>query len=98
MRYHDDNEMCVSILKNINLGTAQDLSSHKGLSSWKVNKCLELLQKNSLIKNEKNMQIYKITEKGTQYLNSYNKIIELLCLNQKKEKRPQHSISQTIGF
>jgi len=78
MRYHDDNEMCVSILKNINLGTAQDLSSHIGLSSWKVNRCLELLQKNLLIKNEENAQVYKITEKGTKYLNSYDKIIELL--------------------
>ena len=93
MRYHDDNEICISILQDINLGIAQDLSNHKGLSSWKVNKCLELLQKNSLIKNERNMQIYEITEKGAQYLNSYNKIIELLCLNQKKEKRLEHSIS-----
>lgn len=93
MRYHDDNEICISILQDINLGIAQDLSNHKGLSSWKVNKCLELLQKNSLIKNEKNMQIYKITEKGTHYLSSYNKIIELLCLNQKKRSYTQHSIS-----
>jgi predicted transcriptional regulator len=87
MRYHDENEMCVSVLKNINLGDAQNLSSHTGLSSWKLNRCLELLQKNSLIKNEENTQVYKITEKGVQYLNSYNKIIELLC--RKPEKREE---------
>ena len=87
MRYHDDNEMCVSVLKNINLGTVQNLSSHTGLSSWKLNRCLELLQKNSLIKNEEDTQIYKITEKGVQYLISYNKIIELLC--RKPEKREE---------
>lgn len=87
MRYHGDNEMCVSILKNINLGDVQNLSSHTGLSSWKLNRCLELLQKNSLIKNEENTQVYKITEKGVQYLNSYNKIIELLC--RKPEKREE---------
>ena len=86
MRYHGDNEMCVSILKNINLGTVQDLSSHTGLSSWKLNKCLELLQKNLLIKNEENTQKYKITEKGIQYLISYNKIIELLSCKLKKEE------------
>ena len=79
--------MCVSILKNINLGDVQNLSSHTGLSSWKLNRCLELLQKNSLIKNEENTQVYKITEKGVQYLNSYNKIIELLC--RKPEKREE---------
>jgi len=87
VRYHGDNEMCVSILKNINLGDVQNLSSHTGLSSWKLNRCLELLQKNSLIKNEENTQVYKITEKGVQYLNSYNKIIELLC--RKPEKREE---------
>ena len=86
MRYHDDNEMCVSVLKNINLETVQNLSSHTGLSSWKLNRCLELLQKNSLIKNEENAQIYKITEKGTQYLNSYNKIIELLSCKLNREE------------
>ena len=86
MRYHGENEMCVSILKNINLGAVQDLSSHTGLPSWKLNKCLELLQKNSLIKNEENTQTYKITEKGEQYLISYNKIIELLSCKLKKEE------------
>lgn len=86
MRYHGNNEMCISILKNINLGPVQDLSSHIGLPSWKLNKCLELLQKNSLIKNEENTQTYKITEKGVQYLISYNKIIELLSCKLKKEE------------
>jgi len=57
------------------------------LSSWKINRCLELLQKKSLIKNEENTQVYKITEKGIQYLNSYNKIIELLsCKLGKREE------------
>ena len=87
MRYHDDNEMCVNILKNINLGTVQDLSSHTGLSSWKLNKCLELLQKNLLIKNDGTARGYMITEKGIQYLKSYNKIIELLSF--KLEKREE---------
>ena len=86
MRYYDDTEMCVSILKSINLGTVQDLFSHTGLSSWKLNKCLELLQKNLLIKNEENTQKYKITEKGVEYLTSYNKIIELLSYKLKKEE------------
>lgn len=87
MRYHDENEMCVSILKNINLENIHDLSSHTGLSLWKLNKCLELLQKNSLIKNEENTQIYKITEKGTLYLNSYYRIMELLsCKSEKRQE------------
>ena len=87
MRYHNENEMCVNVLKNINLGITEDLSSHTGLSSWKINKCIELLQKNSLIKNDGNAQIYKITEKGTHYLDSYNKIIELLsCKLRKREE------------
>jgi predicted transcriptional regulator len=86
MKYHIENEMCVSILKKISLGAVQDLSS-RGLSSWELNRCLKLLQKNALIKNEKNTQIYKITEKGTQYLISYKKIIELLSrkLGKKQE-------------
>jgi len=87
MRYHDDNEMCVSVLKMIDLGIGQDLISHTGLSSWKINRCLELLQKSSLIKNEENARSYRITQKGAQYLNSYNKIIELLSF--KLEKREE---------
>ena len=86
MRYHDNNEMCISILKSINLGTVQHLSNHTGLSSWKLNRCLELLQKNLLIKNEGNTQKYKITEKGVEYLISYNKIIELLSCKLKNEE------------
>ena len=86
MKYHIENEMYVSILKKISLGTVQDLSS-RGLSSLEFNRCLKLLQKNALIKNERNLQIYKITEKGTQYLISYKKIIELLC--RKPEKREE---------
>ena len=86
MRYHDENEMCIDILKNIKSGIL-DLASHTGLSSWKLNRCLALLQKNSLIKNEKNSHVYMITEKGTQYLHSYNKIIELLsCKLEKREE------------
>ena len=79
--------MCVDVLKIISTGTVQDLSNHTGLSSWKLNRCLELLQKNSLIENEENSKIYKITEKGVQYLKSYNKIIELLsCKLGKKQE------------
>ena len=81
MRYHDDNEICVSILRIINLGSTQDLSSHMSLPLWKINRCIELLQKYSLIKNEKNSQVYKMTEKGKRYLYSYNKMIEVLLAN-----------------
>lgn len=87
MRYHDDNEMCVSVLRMIDMASGQDLSSHTGLSSWKVNRCLELLQKKSLIKNEENSRVYRLTREGMQYLNSYNKLIELLSF--KLEKREE---------
>lgn len=87
MRHHDDNEMYISILKTINSGTVPDLSSYTGLSTWKLNKCLKLLQKNLLINDEKNTQIYEITEKGTQYLNLYYRIMGLLSC--KPEKRQE---------
>jgi len=61
MRYHDDNEMCVGVLRNMYSGAMQDSSNHMGLSSWKLNWCLELLQKNALIKTGENTKSYKIT-------------------------------------
>ena len=86
MRYHDHNEMCVNILRMINLGIVQDLSKHTHLASWKINNCLESLQKKFLIKKDENTQLYKITEKGTQYLNSYSKIIDLLSFKLGKKE------------
>ena len=79
--------MCVSILKIINLGTVHDLSKQTGLAQWKINGCLESLQNKLLITNEEDAQVYKITEKGKEYLKSYNKIIELLSfkLNKREE-------------
>ena len=79
--------MCVSILRIINLETIHDLSKHADLAPWKINNCLESLQKKSLIEKKENTDTYKITEKGIQYLNSYNKIIELLSLKLEKREK-----------
>jgi len=85
MRYHDNTEACVDILKNINSGITSDLTTHIGLMPRKLNNCCTLLQKNSLIKYEGG-QIY-LTDKGRQYLNSYDRILELLsCKTGKKEE------------
>jgi predicted transcriptional regulator len=85
MRYHDSTEACIDILKNINSGITSDLTSHIGLMPRKLNNYVTLLQKNSLIKYE-GTQIY-ITDKGKQYLNSYDRILEWLsCKTGKKEE------------
>lgn len=84
MRYRDNTEACIDILKNINLGITSDLTSHLGLMPQKLNNCFTLLQKKSLIKYE-GSQIY-ITDKGKQYLNSYSRILELLSYNTEKKE------------
>ena len=78
--------MCISVLRIINSGIVQDLSKHTRLTPWKINNCLESLQKKFLIEKEENTQLYKITEKGIQYLNSYNKIIDLLSFKLGKKE------------
>jgi hypothetical protein len=83
VRYHDYNEMCIDVLKNINTGITSDLTSHIGVMPRKLNNCFTLLQKNSLIKYE-GPQVY-ITEKGKQYLNSYDRILELLSFKTGKK-------------
>ncbi len=86
MRYHDNNEGCVGILETINHGPISDLSNHAGLSSWQLNNCLALLQKNLLIEYEEGSQIYRITKKGIQYLYYYKKIIESLSFKTRKKE------------
>ena len=87
MQHQDSNYTHINILKTINTGDRPDILCHTGLSSWQLNKCLTLLQKNSLIKYEEDAQIYKITENGIQYLNAYNKILE--CLSSKTRKKEE---------
>jgi len=85
MTYHDNTDACIDILKNINSGITSDPKNHIGLMPRKLNNCFTLLQKKSLIKYE-GTQIY-ITDKGKQYLNSYDRILELLsCKTGKKEE------------
>jgi len=86
MRHYGNNDVCVSILKTINFGEGMPIRSYyAGLSTWQLNDCLTLLQKNSLIEYEKDSQIH-ITKKGTQYLNAYNKILELLSFKTRKSE------------
>jgi len=84
MTYHDNTEACIDILKNINSGITSDLRSHMGLMPQKLNNCFTLLQKKSLIRYE-GTQIY-ITDKGKHYLNSYEKILELLSYKTGKKE------------
>jgi len=76
VRYYDSNEMCIGILRDIRSGNMPGLRNPKGLASYRLNNCFTLLQKKSLIKYE-GAQMH-LTEKGTQYLDAYNKLIVLL--------------------
>jgi predicted transcriptional regulator len=81
MKYRSRTEIIALILGVATNGaTKTRLMYGAYLSYAQIQEYLELLQENGLLMYEMGVQQYKLTEKGIQFLRSYDKISELITL------------------
>lgn len=80
MKYRSRTEIVAMILQSARSGVTKTKIMYKAyLSYTQIKEYLAFLQENDLIKYEPGDQLYKITEKGLQFLGAYDEISELVA-------------------
>ncbi|HJW19486.1 MAG TPA: DUF4364 family protein [Candidatus Nitrosotalea sp.] len=79
MKYRSRTDIVAMILQSAHNGVTKTKIMYKAyLSYTQVKEYLAFLQDNHLIKYEEGNQIYRITDKGRNFLDAYDKINELI--------------------
>lgn len=81
MKYRSRTEIVAMILETARSGVTKTKIMYKAYMSYtQIKEYLSFLQKNELIKYEEGAQLYRVTEKGLQFLEAYDEISELITL------------------
>ena len=79
MKYRSRTEIVAMILESARSGATKTKIMYKAyLSYTQVKEYIAFLQDNELLAYEKGTQLYKISEKGYKFLQSYGEISELI--------------------
>jgi predicted transcriptional regulator len=79
MRYRSRTDIAALILEAANGGAAKTKIMYKAFLSYaQLKEYLDMLIENGLIEHNVKEQIFKITEKGSRFLQLYNQVDELI--------------------
>ncbi|MDE1862758.1 MAG: DUF4364 family protein [Thaumarchaeota archaeon] len=78
MKYRSRNEIVFMILESASTGATKTKIMYKAYLSYaQLKEYLSYMESNNLIKYEKEMQVYTITEKGRRMMKLYEEIDEM---------------------
>ena len=81
MKYRSRTEIVAMILETARSDVTKTKIMYKAYMSYtQIKEYLSYLQENGLIKCEEGAQLYRVTEKGLQFLDAYDEISELVTL------------------
>ena len=79
MKYRSRTEIIAMILQSSNSGSTKTKIMYKAYLSYaQLKEYLSFLEENNLIRYEEGTQLYKVTQKGHQFLHAYGEINELV--------------------
>ncbi len=88
MKYRSRTEISATILETVRCGTTKTKIMYKAyLSYTQMKEYLRFLQDKGLMEYEEGAQIYRITEKGIQFLRAYEEITNIVYKNTKPNEK-----------
>ena len=79
MKYRSRTEIAATILESVRSGTTKTKIMYKAyLSYTQIKEYLKFLQDKGLMEYEEGSQVYRITDKGIQFLRAYEEITNLV--------------------
>ena len=79
MKYRSRTEIIATILESVRSGSTKTKIMYKAYLSYsQMKEYLQFLQENKLMEYESGLQIYRITDKGIQFLTVYEDIVGLV--------------------
>ena len=82
MKYRSLTEIIATMLESVRSGSTKTKIMYKAYLSYnQLKEYLQFLQESNLIKYESGSQIYRITDKGFQFLRAYEEISGLVAQN-----------------
>lgn len=80
MKYRSRTEIVAMILKSASDKVTKTKIMYKAYLSYaQIKEYLSYLQENGLLEYEEGSQVYKITQKGWQFLRAYDEMIEIVA-------------------
>ena len=88
MKYRSRTEIIATILESIRTGSTKTKIMYKAYLSYsQMKEYLQFLQENNLMEYESGSQIYRITDKGIQFLVAYGEISSLVSQSDPLEQK-----------
>ena len=82
MKYRSRTEIAATILESVRCGTTKTKIMYKAyLSYTQLKEYLKFLQDKELMEYEEGSQVYRITDKGVQFLRAFEEITNLVSKN-----------------
>jgi predicted transcriptional regulator len=98
MKYRGSTEIIDSMLRSIGSGATKTHIMYRAyLSFSQLTGYLSLLEERGLIFYQKESHLYRMTEKGLQFMTAFEKICELIPTAEERNETPKKSI-EVKGF
>ena len=82
MKYRSRTEIAATILESVRCGTTKTKIMYKAyLSYTQLKEYLKFLQDKELMEYEEGSQVYRITDRGVQFLRAFEEITNLVSKN-----------------
>jgi predicted transcriptional regulator len=87
MKYRSRTDIIASILQSAGLGASKTRIMYNAFLSYaQLKEYLALLQGNNLIAFDDEIHAFRLTPRGSQFLDSYERLSELIAVDQRKEE------------